>query len=362
MKMKTFSRQIVCLAVAAMASVASVSAEPISIPVDAPYTITEAMLVHAVPIENSCQDSIYRWWCKGVYTMVVTRELTIPANSLTVGQTYRYQRTTRCGACGMQYVSDNVEIQAVLSSDATLKELTVGAGTLTPVFAAATTSYKMTVSNSVSSISVTGVANHSEATVKGNVNDTSLVVGSNTITLTVTAKDGTTQKIYTITVLRGGITNGAGVTGCKGNTYRTKIYDGVEWMIDNSKESCITCSYTNPPYAPITNQGSYGYYYSWVCISANQACPTGWKLPSDADFTALAAALAAGNGWADWNSNYALAGYGYKGSYYNGRGSRGGWWSSSSSYSGWYVNSGSTSGIFGADGSDGSLSVRCRKP
>jgi uncharacterized protein (TIGR02145 family) len=370
--MKTISRKIACLAVAATASVTTASAAPTIIPVDAPYTITEAKLVHAVPIENSCQDSIYRWWCNGVYTKIITRELTIPASSLTVGQTYWYQRTTRCGSCGMQYVSDNVEIQAkVISSDATLKTLTVNTGTLAPTFAPDSISYMVGLASSVTSITVTGTANHSEATVSGNVTNKTLAMGSNTVTLTVTAEDGTTQKIYTITVVRGGIANGAGVTGCNGDFYRTKIYDGVEWMIDNSRELCNHNCTTNPPgypnpppYAPIPNpdHDSYGYYYSWVCISANQACPDGWILPNDADFTTLNAVLTTGSGWADWNSYFSLAGMGSQGNYYDSQGVVGLWWSSSSEDRRWHVNGGDTSSDLNWIGSVASLSVRCRKP
>jgi uncharacterized protein (TIGR02145 family) len=364
MKKNTFSRKIACLAVAAMAGVASASAAPTIISVNAPYTITEAKLVHAVAIESPCNDSIYRWWCDGVYMKIITRELTIPAGSLTVGQTYSYQRTTRCGSCGMQYVSDNVEIQAkVLSSDATLKSLTVNVGALLPTFAADSTSYTVGLASSVTSITVTGTANHSGASVTSGNGSHALSAGSNTITLTVTAENGTTTKNYTVTVVRGGIINGPGVTGCNGtDTYRTKIYNGVEWMIDNSKEICnLTCSYTNPPYAPITNQSSYGYYYSWDCISAGQACPNGWVLPSDADFSALATALNAGSGWADWNSDFSLTGYGNNGSYSSGQGAVGYWWSSSSSYRYWGVYMGSASGDFNTGVSSNSLSVRCRK-
>ena len=96
------------------------------------------------------------------------------------------------------------------SSDATLSGLGVGSGTLTPGFAAATTSYTVTVPNATSSITVTPTVNESHATVtvsgaavtSGNAsNPMSLTVGSNTINIVVTAQDNST-KTYTITVTR----------------------------------------------------------------------------------------------------------------------------------------------------------------
>jgi hypothetical protein len=58
------------------------------------------------------------------------------------------------------------------------------------------------VANSTGSITVTGTAAHNNATVAGNVIDKALVVGVNTITITVTAEDGTTTQTYTVIVVR----------------------------------------------------------------------------------------------------------------------------------------------------------------
>jgi len=100
---------------------------------------------------------------------------------------------------------------APLSSDATLSNLTVNQGTLTPAFASATTAYSDSVDNTVSSVMVTPTVNQANATVTVNgVSVTSgmasgaisLDVGDNTIAVVVTAQDGTTTDTYTVTVTR----------------------------------------------------------------------------------------------------------------------------------------------------------------
>ncbi|MDR1593491.1 MAG: cadherin-like beta sandwich domain-containing protein [Prevotellaceae bacterium] len=85
-------------------------------------------------------------------------------------------------------------------TDATLSSLTVSSGDL--LFDANTTSYTVNVANEVTSIDVTGTANHTAATVAGNVTGKALNVGDNEINITVTAEDGVTTKTYTVTVVR----------------------------------------------------------------------------------------------------------------------------------------------------------------
>ena len=94
------------------------------------------------------------------------------------------------------------------SADATLSGLTltdVNFGT----FASGTTSYSADVANSVTQTTVTPTVNHSDASyiIKlGGVTDAdetvALAVGSNVITVEVTAEDGNTTRTYTVTVTR----------------------------------------------------------------------------------------------------------------------------------------------------------------
>ena len=98
--------------------------------------------------------------------------------------------------------------RAAASTDATLSGLTLS-GVDFGTFAAGTTSYSAQVANSVPRTTVTPTVSHSGASyvVKlGGVEDAdgvvSLVVGSNVITVEVTAEDDSTTGTYTVTVTR----------------------------------------------------------------------------------------------------------------------------------------------------------------
>ena len=103
------------------------------------------------------------------------------------------------------------------STDASLSGLSLSAGTLTPTFAAATTSYAATVANTVSRVTVTPVRNHTGATVayldgsdaaladadpNTDHQQVDLLIGPNTIKVQVTAEDETTVQTYTVVVTR----------------------------------------------------------------------------------------------------------------------------------------------------------------
>ncbi|MBW7476701.1 cadherin-like beta sandwich domain-containing protein [Paenibacillus oenotherae] len=101
-----------------------------------------------------------------------------------------------------------VAVTRAPSANANLSGLTLSSGTLSPVFGPGTTGYTASVANSVNSITVTPTLADSTAAVT--VNGQSLTagtasvdlnVGSNTITIIVTAQSGTT-KTTTVTVTR----------------------------------------------------------------------------------------------------------------------------------------------------------------
>ena len=99
---------------------------------------------------------------------------------------------------------------APLSNDATLSSLSLSDGTLDPTFMSGTQSYTASVANSVTSTMVTAETtdpNAAEPVIKldgtedadGTVD---LAEGENSITVEVTAEDGTTTLTYTVTVTR----------------------------------------------------------------------------------------------------------------------------------------------------------------
>jgi uncharacterized protein (TIGR02145 family) len=482
--MKIIFKKVACRVLFAAASTATISAQPdITVPSNQSFTIEDAQVKEGVP--DDCDEAIYRWWRDDSRLIGSGQTLTVAGGTLAEG-TYKFQRITRCGDCGQAIFSPKVTVEVgapqALSNDATLSGITLGAwlvddpatdvgellsSLLSPAFAPNVTSYLLPNApipdNLISSISVTGIANHSGATVEGNVSNRALPPGDNVITLTVTAEDGTTQKVYTITITvmgasddanlgwmefntevlpagttisppftftattttytvnvphcantitvtghprtegatvdgnvsdlplsvgdntpvtltvtaKDGVTqkiytftiNRAGeegsATDSDGNCYRTKIYGGVEWMIDNAKKPLGTadgCTGNSIDGGNYGNECYMGHLYSWNC--AAQVCPDGWRLPNDDDFNNLIAALGDDDAaWVDWNVACAMAGYSYDYDYGGMQSSLHGFWWSSTSERPWHA----TRGYKTLDLSNGNgngryfYSVRCVK-
>jgi gliding motility-associated-like protein len=100
------------------------------------------------------------------------------------------------------------------SNIATLATLVPNAGTLSPAFVSATSSYADSVSTAVAGITLTPTTTDSTATVTINgttvasgtaSGDLPLLIGDNNITVVVTAQDGVTTDTYTVDVYRGAI-------------------------------------------------------------------------------------------------------------------------------------------------------------
>ena len=140
-----------------------------------------------------------------VVTFPATTTATLPTAPTKTGYTF-IGWWTAINAGGSSFttstvVNSNVTVYASWkSSDATLSALSLAEATISPTFASGTISYTASVANSVTTVTVTATKNDSTATVvvAGN---TSLVVGTNNVTATVTAQDGTIQT-YTIVVTR----------------------------------------------------------------------------------------------------------------------------------------------------------------
>ncbi len=140
------------------------------------------------------------------------------------------------------------------SSDATLSGLTIDPGSLSPAFSSSVTQYTATVANATTWIAVTAKPNDAAASayVAGHA---SLAVGQNTVTVTVTAGDGT-QKVYTILVTRqaaGAAATAApaasasatpSATASPGATVYAKVSDGTRMEIGNFSASSIPAGYS----------------------------------------------------------------------------------------------------------------------
>lgn len=94
------------------------------------------------------------------------------------------------------------------SDDATLTDIKIGSLTLSPTFAANTTTYTAATTNATNTIAATPA--NAGATIDITVGDTVVnngaaatwATGANTVTIKVTAADGTTTKTYTVTVTK----------------------------------------------------------------------------------------------------------------------------------------------------------------
>jgi alpha-tubulin suppressor-like RCC1 family protein len=123
----------------------------------------------------------------------------------------------------------------VYSTNANLSALTTTAGAISPTFTANTTSYTASVSNATTSIAVTPTKQQDSAKLEIQLNGgaytsiasgspssaLTLNLGANTINIRVTAQDGTTIKIYTLTVTRNApptITSISPTSGAVGTT------------------------------------------------------------------------------------------------------------------------------------------------
>ena len=131
--------------------------------------------------------------------------LSVRSNIITIEVTAEDGETTRTYTVA-------VTRAAALSTDATLNGLTLS-GVDFGTFASGTTSYTASVANSMSQTSVTPTVNHSGASyvikldgVEDADGVVSLSVGSNVITVELTAEDDSTTQTYTVTVTREGLT------------------------------------------------------------------------------------------------------------------------------------------------------------
>ena len=95
---------------------------------------------------------------------------------------------------------------ANLSTDATLRALTVSPGSLSPAFTPQGTEYTIEVDDSVTDITVSGAVTDEKAQITAASGFKNLKSGTNEAVITVTAEDGSTLT-YHFTITRGGTTD-----------------------------------------------------------------------------------------------------------------------------------------------------------
>ena len=115
---------------------------------------------------------------------------------------------------------------AAASSDASLSSLQISPGTLSPEFSAEVDSYTASVSLDTEKLTVSAVPASDKATVA--LSGTDLQEGENTVTCTVTAEDGSTQRTYTILVNR--VEGGESLTD--GQQNETEAPENVEVLAE----------------------------------------------------------------------------------------------------------------------------------
>ena len=125
---------------------------------------------------------------------------------------------------------DNENKEEKKSSNASLGSLVISAGTLSPEFSAATKDYTATVDYSCSSLAVTANPADSKASVTSVTGNDSLEVGENSVSVVVTAEDGSTST-YNIVVTRRAEDDPENAD--KQDNWKKFDINGTEWTMVN---------------------------------------------------------------------------------------------------------------------------------
>ena len=193
---------------------------------------------------------------------------------------------------------------------------------------------------------------------------------------------------------------GEGATDIDGNAYQSVIIGTQEWMVENLRTTKysdgtsipnVTGDYegamdTTGAWSHYDNDSTqyeamYGKLYNWYAVETGKLCPTGWHVPTDAEWTVLTDYLAANGHYgtegtalkatSGWSSNSGTVDYGWLGlpggfvfdGDFGNVGLSGYWWSSSiyNTVYAWGRDLGNKNGAVNRDGYNKllGLSVRC---
>ncbi|MFC1586502.1 FISUMP domain-containing protein, partial [Fibrobacterota bacterium] len=194
--------------------------------------------------------------------------------------------------------TNTYSVSIVRFGDPTLSNITLSAGSLIPPFHPDSTVYTVELTEANPSISLIPTSASSTAVIKVNgaiVSSGSasgphnLNPGTTTFTLQVSA-EVTAEKEYTVTAYRG-------FYDLRDSTFYNVTDIGTQtWMVENLNFDPSTsnswCYEDNE-----NNCNTYGRLYSWdIAVADNYGngediCPSGWHLPSDADWKTLEMAI-----------------------------------------------------------------------
>jgi uncharacterized protein (TIGR02145 family) len=119
----------------------------------------------------------------------------------------------------------------------------------------------------------------------------------------------TTKIIKGVYVFNTDLTYGS-VTDVEGNIYKTILIGTQTWMAENLKTTKFNDGTIIPfiidgtKWAGLSSPGycwynsdsvSYGGMYNWYAVNSGNLCPTGWHVPTDAQWTALSTYLGGEN-------------------------------------------------------------------
>ncbi|MBJ2143629.1 IPTL-CTERM sorting domain-containing protein [Delftia acidovorans] len=184
--------------------------------------------------------------------------------------TFTITATDSSTGTGAPFTSGSTSYTLVVNStNADLSALALSSGTLAPGFGAGTLAYTATVPNTSSTVTVTATAADAGATILVNgaaaSTPVALNVGSNTVSIEVTAQDGTTKKTYVVTVTREARQSASG--------------SGVDLGIANSSPTCtLTAASFTSPSAVAGSLGplpaAFTYPQAAVDFTAKQCAPS----------------------------------------------------------------------------------------
>ncbi|MDQ0639576.1 gliding motility-associated-like protein [Pedobacter sp. W3I1] len=178
-------------------------------------------------------------------------------------------------------------------ANADLTALSTTAG-LTPVFAAATTTYTASALTATNSVKLTATALAAGSTLQINANgagyvtltsgvetaDLALNFGNNTFDIKVTAQNGTTTKTYTITVNRSNASQSITFASTASTTYGSADFDPGATSA-TSAINAITYSSDNLAVATIVAGKIHVVAAGSAVITAKQAASTGYNAATD---------------------------------------------------------------------------------